>query len=75
MSTITVNISETIGQESAIEANGSPVFTIKVTSPAVALPATLAGEPQEINGFGRVVSSGPVKGHTILFALASVVAA
>lgn len=72
MSTITINISNTVGQESAIEANGSPIFQVKVTCPARALPPTLAGEPQEINGFGRV-TSGPVKGHEVLYKLASVV--
>ncbi len=72
MSTITVNIANTVGQESAIKANGGPVFTVKVTCPARALPPTHAGEAQEINGFGRV-TSGPVKGHEVLYKLASVI--
>ena len=71
---IKVDLSKTVGQESAIEANGSPVLEVKVTHPARPLPPTKAGEPQEINGFGRVLS-GPVKGHSVLYTLASVVAA
>lgn len=73
-STIKVDLTKTVGQESAIEANGSPVFEIRVTHPARPLPPTLAGEAQEINGFGRV-TSGPVKGYSVLYTLASVVAA
>ena len=69
---IKVDLSKTVGQESAIEANGSPVFEVKVTHPARPLPPTKAGEPQEINGFGRVVSGGPVQGYEVLYTLASV---
>jgi hypothetical protein len=70
---ITVNISATIGQDSAIRANGSPVFTIRVTSPARALPPMNDGTPQDVPGFGRVISGGPVNGHEILYTLSSVV--
>jgi hypothetical protein len=72
MSVLTVNIANTIGQESAIEANGSPEFSIEVTSPAVPLPDAFDGTKQEINGFGRVLR-GPVKGYEILYTLDSVV--
>ena len=37
---IKVDLSKTVGQESAIEANGSPVFEVKVTHPARPLPPT-----------------------------------
>ena len=71
--TLVVDLAATVGQESAIEANGSSVFVIEVTAPAVALPAAYDGTPQEINGFGRVISGGPVKGYEVLYTLDSVV--
>jgi hypothetical protein len=71
--TLTVDLSKTVGQSSAIEANGSPLFSIRVTHPARQLPPTKAGEPQSIPGFGRVVSAGPVKGYEVLYTLDSVV--
>ena len=70
---IAVDIAGTVGQESAIKANGSSRFIIEVTSPAVRLPDAYDGTKQEINGFGRVVSGGPVKGYEILYTLDSVV--
>lgn len=70
--TITVDLSKTIGQESAIAANGGPLFRIRVTCPAQPLPTTKAGEAQSIPGFGRVVCEGPVKGHEVLYTLESV---
>jgi hypothetical protein len=69
---LTVNLSDTVGQASAIAANGGPVFTIKVTSPARELPPTKAGVPQDVPGFGRV-TSGPVKGYEVLYTIRSVV--
>lgn len=72
--TLTVDLSKTIGQESAITANGGPIFSIRVTCPVQVLPPTKAGEPQSIPGFGKVVSAGPVKGYEVLYTLESVVA-
>lgn len=71
--TITVDLSKTIGQESAIHANGGPLFLIRVTCPARELSPTKAGVAQSIPGFGRVVCSGPVKGYEVLYTLDSVV--
>ena len=71
---LTVDLSATIGQESAIEANGSPIFQIRVTCPAQAMPAAKDGSSNDIPGFGRVVSAGPVKGYEVLYTVASVVA-
>lgn len=71
--TLTVDLSKTVGQESAIKANGGPLFQIRVTCPAVELEPTLAGEPQEIPGFGIVICDGPVKGHEVLYTLGSVI--
>ena len=70
---ITVDLSKTVGQESAISANGGPLFSIRVTCPAVALAPTKAGSLQSIPGFGRVVCAGPVKGYEVLYTLESVV--
>jgi len=70
--TLVVNIANTVGQESAIEANGGPVFTIEVTDS----PLTWE-EPtgtQFMLGMGRVVSSGPVNGHEVGFLPGSEVA-
>ena len=67
MKTITVDLSKTIGQESAIKANGSPIFDIEVTLPAV------KDELNPIAGFGRVVSAGPVKGYEVLFTADAIV--
>lgn len=58
---VTVDLSKTIGQESAIQANGSPIFTIKVTEPAFAI-----GD-EVVPGFGRVVSDGPVRTYEVLY--------
>jgi len=58
---VKVDLSKTIGQESAIEANGSSIFEIKVTVPAVDY------DGNAIAGFGRVVSSGPVSGFEVLY--------
>ena len=63
MAYITVNIADTVGQESAIAANGGPVFTVRVTHPAT----------DEAPGFGRVVGLGPVAGYEILYKTTSVV--
>lgn len=70
---ITVNISDTVGQSSAIEANGSPIFTIRVTSPAYVHSYANDGTPNEVCGFGVVVSGGPVNGYEILYKVSSVV--
>ena len=72
--TLTVDLSKTIGQDSAIQANGGPLFSIRVTGPAQALPAAKDGSSNNIPGFGRVVSAGPVKGYEVLYTLESVVA-
>jgi hypothetical protein len=72
--TLTVDLSKTIGQDSAIQANGGPLFSIRVTCPAQALPAAKDGSSNNIPGFGRVVSAGPVKGYEVLYTLESVVA-
>ena len=53
---IEVDLTSTAGQESAIEANGSPVFRVKVT------------QPDEYDGGGYAKPlDGPVKGHTVFF--------
>lgn len=70
---LTIDLSKTVGQSSAIKANSSSIFTIRVTSPVVELPPTHSGEAQEIPGFGIVVSGGPVNGHEVLYTSASVV--
>jgi len=73
--TITVDLSKTIGQESAIKANGGPLFSIRVTCPAQATPNLTDGTPQaSMPGFGRVTCAGPVKGYEVLYTLESVVA-
>lgn len=72
MDFITVDITDTVGQASAIEANGSPVFTIRVTAPASIHSYAKDGSANEICGFGRVVG-GPVNGHEILYRVSSVV--
>jgi len=72
--TLIVDLSKTIGQDSAIQANGGPLFSIRVTCPAQALPAAKDGSSNNIPGFGRVVSAGPVKGYEVLYTLESVVA-
>ena len=72
--TLTVDLSKTIGQDSAIQANGGPLFSIRVTFPAQAMPAAKDGSSNNIPGFGRVVSAGPVKGYEVLYTLESVVA-
>lgn len=72
--TLIVDLSKTVGQESAIAANGGPVFRIRVTCPAVALPPAKDGSSNDIPGFGRVLSVGPVKGYEVLYTLESVVA-
>lgn len=64
---VKVDLSHTIGQESAIEANGSSIFEIKVTVPLLDLGSEI------IPGFGRVVSAGPVNGHEVLFTAEAVV--
>lgn len=64
---VKVDLSHTIGQESAIEANGSSIFEIRVTVPVVAVGAEF------IPGFGRVVSDGPVNGYEVLFTAEAVV--
>lgn len=69
---ITVDLSKTIGQESAIAANGSPVFEIAVTWSLEILPPAHDGTYQESAGFGRVVSGGPVNGYEVLYTGASV---
>ena len=69
---ITVDLSRTVGQDSAIEANGSPFFTIRVTTPVVVLPPTTAGEPQSVPGFGKPVA-GPVARYDVVYTLDSVV--
>ena len=66
---ITVDISNTVGQSSAIEANGGPVFQIRVTQPAV---PGIVGKT-DIPGFGKVVSGGPVDGHEVLYTAESVI--
>ena len=71
---LTVDLSKTAGQSSAIEANGGPLFRIRVTCPAVALPAAKDGSSNDIPGFGRVVCEGPVKGYEVLYTLESVIA-
>lgn len=73
MARITVNISNTIGQSSAIEANGGPLFEIEVTVPAVSYPPAKDGSSNNVAGFGRVVSGGPVNGHEICYKAESVV--
>lgn len=68
--TITIDISNTVGQESAIEANGGPVFEIEVSHKAEACKRTdLHGN---MLGFGRVVSGGPVNGYEVGFLFTSV---
>lgn len=71
--TITVDLSKTVGQSSAIEANGGPLFEIRVTCPVTVLPAAKDGSYQESPGFGKVTSDGRVKGHTVLFTAESIV--
>ena len=71
---LTVDLSKTVGQDSAIAANGSAIFQIRVTCPAEALPAAKDGSSNNVPGFGRVVSAGPVKGYEVLYTLESVVA-
>ena len=71
MATITVNIADTVGQESAIAANGGPVFSVEVTA-----PAEVFEEPDgsvAILGFGRVISGGPVRGYEVGFLPSSIV--
>lgn len=70
---VTVDLSKTVGQESAIEANGGPIFQIRVTHPVRVLPPANDGTYQEVNGFGKVVSGGPVNGHSVLYTGESVV--
>ena len=72
---IAVDLSETIGQSSAIAANGSPIFVIEVTWPLEILPPANDGTYQESAGFGRVISGGPVNGYEVLYTGASVVGA
>lgn len=72
--TITVDLSKTIGQESAILANGGPLFSIRVTCPARKMPPAADGSSNDLNGFGRVTCAGPVKGYEVLYTLESVVA-
>ena len=69
---IVVNLTHTKGQASAIAANGGPIFTIKVTSPVTILAPTKDGAQQSVPGFGRVISTGPVKGYDVLYTLESV---
>ena len=67
---ITIDISNTIGQASAIGANGGPVFEVEVTQPARACKDTdLHGK---VLGFGRVVSGGPVDGYEVGFLFESI---
>ena len=68
--TLTVDLSKTIGQEPAIEANGGPLFRIRVTCPAV---PGIPGKT-DIPGFGIVVCDGPVKGYEVLYTSEAVVA-
>lgn len=66
---VTIDISNTVGQESAIEANGSPIFLVKITA-----PARIIDEQNDVPGFGRVVD-GPVAGFEVLYTIASEVIA
>ena len=72
--TLTVDLSKTIGQDSAIEANGGPLFRIRVTCPAQALPVAKDGSSNDIPSFGQVVCESPVRGYEVLYTLESVVA-
>lgn len=64
---IVVDIAGTVGQESAIAANGSPVFEIRVTCPAQTFGDVAVG------GFGIVLGDGPVAGYEILYMGAGVI--
>ena len=67
---VTVDIADTVGQSSAIEANGGSVFAVEVTWPAER--GEDAGGVYDLLGFGRVVSGGPVQGHEIGFTVGGV---
>jgi hypothetical protein len=68
--TISIDISNTVGQGSAIGANGSPVFEVEVVHP------TRACKDVERHGvflgFGKVVSGGPVNGYEVGFKFESI---
>ena len=66
---VKIDISNTVGQESAIEANGSPIFLVKVTEPAY-----WYDEMNDVPGMGRVLE-GPVRGFEVLYTVASEVIA
>lgn len=71
---VLVDISNTVGQSSAIEANGGPIFEIEVTHEPRIFTNSITGEFDcEILGFGRVVSGGPVNGYEVGFLTGSVI--
>lgn len=71
---VTVDIADTVGQGSAIEANGSSVFRVEVTWPASTLvePAP-SNEVVQLIGFGRVLDElSPVRGYEVAFTVSGV---
>lgn len=66
---VRVDLSHTIGQESAIEANGSSIFEIEIT-----VPVRILDDGYAVPGFGRVVSDGPVAGYEVLYTAEAVIA-
>ncbi|MFI0434011.1 MAG: hypothetical protein ACH36H_12835 [Candidatus Nanopelagicales bacterium] len=67
---VVVDIADTVGQSSAIEANGGSVFTVKVTWPAER--GTDGAGEYNLLGFGRVLGTGPVAGHEVGFTVGGV---
>ncbi len=73
---VTVDIADTVGQSSAIEANGSPIFRVEVTWPAQTLvEAAPSNEVVQLIGFGRVLDElSPVRGYEVAFTANGVIA-
>ena len=70
--TVTVDIASTVGQASAIAANGSSTFKVEVTTEPVVYMNEVTGEIDcELIGFGTVLE-GPVKGYDVGFHTAGV---
>jgi hypothetical protein len=71
---VTIDIADTVGQSSAIEANGSPIFRVQVTWPAQTMTES-NGSVVQLLGFGRVLDElSPVRGHEVGFTAHGVIA-
>lgn len=65
---VTVDIADTVGQSSAIDANGSSVFRVQVTWPAQTYYLPSGEVDCETVGFGKVLDElSPVRGYEVAF--------